>query len=459
MPAASGYVTAASMSVTAVSESTTAAGVIPAVANMQSLSSDSGTVSSKTGKDRKKVVDPWNATPFMIAMKERMDRKKTQTKIVDGDHSELSDLSDGEDDQADFYEPDENESDSATTSDSDDDDVDELPLKKNVGPFSWKIQDRFKPNVTDFQPCDDATDERADWDAAEYFRQYFDELFKDFSLATNINSTLLTGKSLDTMPEEMMTFFGMNLMMSCLGYPSMRMYWDRSVTVPRIAETMSRNRFFKIRSFLKVVIDADISEGEKKQNCFWKIQPVVDRVRQGCLQQQRGNEVSIDEQMIPFTGACPFRQYIPSKPNPVGIKDFVLANPDGLVLDFVLYQGTASFHPVMTEPKLGVVGLVIAHLSETLPKGTRLYCDRFFTGIPLIQYMLTKEIYVTMMKNRVPKEAAAIMNEKELAKCGRGSLQMTVRIQDNKVCIVKWFDNKAITLASSSHFIQPEDTC
>src|SRR6218665_2304383 len=81
------------------------------------------------------------------------------------------------------------------------------------------------------------------------------KIYLKFSRATNMNCTLLTGKSLDTTPAEMMTFFGMNLMMSCLRYPSMRMYWIKSLRVPRLSESMSRNRFFRIRSFLKVVID------------------------------------------------------------------------------------------------------------------------------------------------------------------------------------------------------------
>lgn len=63
-----------------------------------------------------------------------------------------------------------------------------------------------------------------------------------------------------------------------------------------------------------------------------------------------------------------------------------------------------------------------------------------------------------MMRNRVPKEALPILNEKELSKRGRGASQLAVR-QDEKFCIVKWFDNKCITLGSSCHSTQPQDTC
>lgn len=82
---------------------------------------------------------------------------------------------------------------------------------------------------------------------------------------------------------------------------------------------MLRDRFFKIRSSLNIVGDDDISDDEKLIDRLWKLGPLLDRVRSGCLKQRRSVEVSIDEQMIPFTGGCPLRQYVPNTPNPVGL--------------------------------------------------------------------------------------------------------------------------------------------
>nr|XP_046201135.1 piggyBac transposable element-derived protein 4-like [Oncorhynchus gorbuscha] len=36
-----------------------------------------------------------------------------------------------------------------------------------------------------------------------------------------------------------------------------------------------------------------------------------------------GPEVTVDEQLVPFRGCCPFRQYMPSKPAKYGIKIWV----------------------------------------------------------------------------------------------------------------------------------------
>ena len=192
------------------------------------------------------------------------------------------------------------------------------------------------------------------------------------------------------------------------------MFWQHSLRVPLIAKTISRDRYFRIRNSLKVVVDLDIDESIKKADRLWKVRPLLERIRQGCLLQTRPQDVCVDEQMIPFTGACSLRQYVPNKPNPVGLKNFVLASPEGLVLDFVIYQGETSFKPIPKHLKLGLGGSVIVHLCDSLSSGTNVYCDRYFTSINLIDFMLTKQIYVTgtLMRNRIPVVIAKMATTK-----------------------------------------------
>jgi len=223
---------------------------------------------------------------------------------------------------------------------------------------------------------------------------------------------------------------------------------------------MTRDRFFKIRSSLKAVIDSDVSDETRKQDRLWKVRPLLNRVCDGCLRLARGRDIAIDEQMVPFTGACQLKQYVPNKPNPVGLKNFVAACPDGLVVDFVLYQGANSFKAFPPELKLGIGGTVVAHLAETLDKGTHVYCDRYFTGIHLLEFLRTKDIYVTgtVMKNRVPAAVSNLVPDKELQKKGRGASEVIVR-EDGNMALVKWFDNKPIVMLSVAHGKVPEDEC
>lgn len=122
---------------------------------------------------------------------------------------------------------------------------------------------------------------------------------------------------------------------------------------------MTRDRFFKVRNALKVVIDGDITADEKKADRLWKVKPFIESVRNACFQLQRSEFVSIDEQMVPFSGACPSRQYVPNKPNPIGIKNFVAATADGLVLDFEVYQGAEKLQSqVCVNPHLDIINIL-----------------------------------------------------------------------------------------------------
>ncbi|RXN11622.1 piggyBac transposable element-derived 3-like protein [Labeo rohita] len=184
--------------------------------------------------------------------------------------------------------------------------------------------------------------------------------------------------------------------MSCIRYPTIRMYWSKALKTTAITDKFTRARFFKLRGAIKVVIDHDVPEDLRMSDKFWK--------------------------MIPLTGAGPYRQYLPMKPNPVGIKNFVCATADGIVLDFELYQGTGSLIGKVEEPEgLGLGSLVVEHLCQTLHRGTKVYCDRFFTTIKGAQRMMEKELYMTgtIMKNRLAGAKHKLPSDKAMKNAGR----------------------------------------
>lgn len=98
---------------------------------------------------------------------------------------------------------------------------------------------------------------------------------------------------------------------------------------------MKRDRFFKLWSHIKVVVDDDVPEHTKQEDKLWKVRPLLDRIRQTCISRPRPSHCCVDEQMIPFTGRVAVRQYVRGKPNPTGLKNFVLASPSEKMLSLM----------------------------------------------------------------------------------------------------------------------------
>lgn len=158
----------------------------------------------------------------------------------------------------------------------------------------------------------------------------------DIASATSQRILTDTTKTLVVTGKMLKQFLGMNVTrsMSYMKYPRIRMYWARKTRVPHIADVMSCNNFFLIRSNLTVRNYIEVPQQEKSKDKFLKVWPLIQSVRSACLANPKPQCLSIDEQKIPFHGHASMRQYVKGKPNPLGIKNFVCASPDGLPVDF-----------------------------------------------------------------------------------------------------------------------------
>lgn len=95
--------------------------------------------------------------------------------------------------------------------------------------------------------------------------------------------------------------------------------------------------------------------------------------------------VSIDESMILFNGRSSLKQYNPMKPIKRGYKIWCLADKNGYISNFDVYQGKNKKLEEEFE-NFGLGGLVVLSLSKAdWYKHKILYADNYFTSIKLLE--------------------------------------------------------------------------
>lgn len=237
--------------------------------------------------------------------------------------------------------------------------------------------------------CDELCSNVAKLSPQDYFHKYIPtDIIQMLTEFTNLRYLRDTGKNLCLSETETKQFIAITIIMSYLKFPRVRMYWSEQTRVPAIADIMSRDRYFLIRNNLKVRDDQIVKDTEKAEDKFWKVRPLLQSVLTGCLANEKSSEVAIDEQIITFYGHSPAKQFIKEKPDPLGLKIFVATAPDGLPLDFFVYQGLLdkiNTSMVNNDTKcLDTGGRAVLRLSENLPPGCTLYMDSYFTSVHLL---------------------------------------------------------------------------
>ncbi|XP_049789042.1 uncharacterized protein LOC126194785 [Schistocerca nitens] len=228
-------------------------------------------------------------------------------------------------------------------------------------------------------------------------------------------------------------FWGVSIVAALIGVPCLRMCWERKSRYPLVADNLSRDRFYLLRNNIKLVDDNAVSEQEKQYH-FWKVKPILKTVRKGCLENHRSTEVSIDEQMIPFHGKVKMKEYV--KPNPEGLKNFVMANHNCIPIDFCMYEGKGKeiqSEKVPLPEMLDVGGRVVLKLSDTLTEKSSIYVDKYFTSVPLLDKLLGDRNITatsTIMLSRIPRSIR--LEEDATMRKTRGCLDHVVKNDGNQ---------------------------
>lgn len=250
-------------------------------------------------------------------------------------------------------------------------------------------------------------------------------------------------------------FLGILILSGYSPVPRRRMYWENNEDTRNILVTkcMSRNRFEEILRYFHVADNTNLAPNDKMA----KVRPLFDMLNKTFIQfAPIEKEISIDESMIPYYGRHGCKQHIRGKPIRFGFKTWIAALRLGYCLYADPYQGRSE----RIETGLGqyVVNKLVTVIQTEFP-GTEfsIYCDNFFTGLPLITEMKEKGILLTgtVRNNRIEK--CPLKDPKLCKKEERGYFDSRLDSK-NGICAVRWHDNNIVTLLSSEYGVHPIQT-
>ena len=277
----------------------------------------------------------------------------------------------------------------------------------------------------------------------EYFKRYIDTDMYDLAAEqTNLYSLRESGHNVSTTSTEIRQLFALHILIGVLKFPRLRMYWSDATRIPIIANTMSVNRFMKLRTNLHVVVEKPATDDR-----LWKVRPVIERVMKRCHELDVEENVCIDEQMVPFKGQLDIKQYMQNKPCKWGVKVFLLCGSSGLVYDGMVYQGKTNHLNEELVGTYGVTGAIVVQLSQRLASQVhhKLYADNYFTSLPVIRHFTAQGICYagTVQQNRLMGCPLSAINKKE-----RGAIEEIVTVEGD-IVVTQWMNNRSVLMASN----------
>ena len=228
----------------------------------------------------------------------------------------------------------------------------------------------------------------------DYFKQYVpSEMLQLMTKMTNIYAEQKAVKGYKHASiSEIEALVGLHMAMGVLGLPRVRMYWSSSINIGLFRDTLSRDRFFQLRSNLHVVNNNE--RPSDNTDVFYKVRPLYDSIRKRCLELPLEEDLSIDEQIVPFRGKLSVLQYIKGKPEPWGVKVYFLCGKSGIGYDFLIYQGATTELSEQRKMVLGHGAAVVTHLCQRIQTPShKLFFDNFFTTYNVLEVLAEKKIH------------------------------------------------------------------
>jgi hypothetical protein len=249
--------------------------------------------------------------------------------------------------------------------------------------------------------------------------------------------------------------------MTLIKLPRYRLYWTKDTKGafrgPAFGKFMSCNRWEEIKQYLGFVVSPD-----NDADSLARLRPVIEMLNlRNWHFMEPGSNVSADEAMVGGKLRCFLIKTVHGKPTPNGFRIWCLCDSKtGYLHRFYINDNTEQCkYPWATHGEA-----VILHLSEGLPIGTYLYCDRLFTTVRLAKYLMQKRnVYLvgTVKRNSrgfpntaesknctVPEGHNGLYQSKSTNLDKRGTIQMLVTA-DGQLQASSWRDTGVVNMVAA----------
>lgn len=200
-----------------------------------------------------------------------------------------------------------------------------------------------------------------------------------------------------------------------------------------------------------------------KDDKLTKVRPLITMVNQNLIQYGCFCEnISIDEQMLPYHGNHHLKQFIKNKPVRFGYKAWATACQHGYPFNFDIYQGKNTRMDLEKEydGKYGNIGcggeVVFWSLNKvvTYPEEHKTFIDNYFTSYALLRHLQDNGFRCTgtMRANRT--SGCPIPSKADCSKqtVPRGTMDYA---SDGNICIVQWKDNAPVIVGTNWSSVTP----
>ena len=191
--------------------------------------------------------------------------------------------------------------------------------------------------------------------------------------------------------DELDKFFAIEIARGVYGKNhSVKLLWSEKFGIPLFRNIMCRNRYEKIKRFLR--FDEKRTRSFRiDEDPFTHVREIFDKIAKSCRENFVPNfSLCIDEQLVPMKTRCRFVVYMPNKPDKFGFKFWLLVdNSTKYVWNIVPYLGKCEA-PDRNGERLADFA-VKKLLSSLERKSYNITCDNFFTSVSLANYLSSKQ--------------------------------------------------------------------